>query len=314
MPVQDRVKTSMVAGHPGRWLRDRLFPFPGRAARRDRRIVRLRPFGMFSNVCEVVQHLYNAERDGYTFDIQWDTSPYLDPAMGPEPWNYYFEQPFRPTPTPPDDAMVLPGGRDVVCRSDSIITPCRVDFDHHSMYLPADTSEAHRIIRRFLRLTPQTQSALTAARQQLVQGPTIGVHMRGPAGTDGGNRDARAAHGSPGAVPYALFQRHIDAALASRPDARILLCTDDADVIDHMRLHYGSKIATYDAFRLPAGEMHTRIARGEAMAATPYRLGLDVVIEAYLLGDTDILIHDFSNVSRFVRCLTPGQPKVCVYD
>ena len=182
------------------------------------------------------------------------------------------------------------------------------------MYLPQDTTIPHRLIRRHLHLNAATRAALDAAAAQLPRGPTIGVHMRGPAGLDGGNRDARAAHGGPYAVPYDLFRRHIDAALATRPDARILLCSDAANVIDRMREIYRDRIVTYDAFRLPTGEMHSRIMRGEAMDTTPYRLGLDVVIVAYLLGRTDLLIQDYSNVSRFVRRLSLRQPKICVYD
>lgn len=68
------------------WLRDRIFPYPDRAALNDRRILQLRPFGMFSNVYEVVQHLHNADRDRYSFDIQRTNAPYLEPEVGPEPW------------------------------------------------------------------------------------------------------------------------------------------------------------------------------------------------------------------------------------
>lgn len=305
---------AIAGGRLGSWLKDRLHPFPDRIALRDRRLLVLRPFGMFSNVCEVVQHLHNAERDRYTFDIQWNNAPYMDPAMGPDPWTYYFQPIFPPAGPMAEDRPVLPGGRDVVCRTDNIITPCRTDFNHHTMYLPADIAPAHRIISRYLHLTPATQAALDTAARQLLVGPMIGVHMRGPAGTDGGNRDARAAHGSPDTVPYDLFRQRIDTALVERPGARILLCSDDADVITNMRAYYGDRIVTFEAYRLPAGEMHTRIARGETMATTPYRLGLDVVIEAYLLSRTDILIHDYSNVSRFARCLRPAQTKICVYD
>ena len=40
---------------------------------------------MFSNVCEVVQQLYDAKQGGYTFDIEWDSSPYRDPDRASDP-------------------------------------------------------------------------------------------------------------------------------------------------------------------------------------------------------------------------------------
>ncbi|MEP3673154.1 MAG: hypothetical protein ABJM86_09390, partial [Hyphomicrobiales bacterium] len=55
------------------------------------KILRLRPSGMFSNVNEVVQQIFLANKFKYRFTIDWSKSCYRDKARKEDPWLYYFE-------------------------------------------------------------------------------------------------------------------------------------------------------------------------------------------------------------------------------
>lgn len=47
---------------------------------------------------------------------------------------------------------------------------------------------------------------------------------------------------------------------------------------------------------------------------SPYKLGEDVVIEAFLLARTNFFIHANSSVANFVLCLNPALPHHDIYE
>jgi hypothetical protein len=137
----------------------------------------------------------------------------------------------------------------------------------------------------------------------------VGLHIRGPGRLDGGVRLLKRGRELQDGVPLALYFRHVDEALDRWPDARILLCSDSERVVDACRRRHGDRLVLYPAARAPNGEPH----HWSGPSNRGYKLGEDVLIEAYLLSGVDLLIHGSSNVTNFVLCNAPSLEHVYVY-
>jgi len=276
------------------------------------RLLRLRPSGMFSNVNEVVEQVRLARQGGYQFIIDWSRSCYNDPDHPGDPWDYYFEPCFSGL----DDATLrradlpeLPTGEVVACTRANIITPRLRDADCDPLLLPRDRHGAHDLITRHLRLKPDVRRVTEAFMHEQFTGPVIGLHLRGPGRMDGGAAALRRAQVLDGGVPYGVYFDAVDRALKNRPEAQVLICSDSSQVIDRVRDSYGDRVITYTATRSAFGEMH--VANHPANAGqsfSPYVLGLDVLVEAYLLARCDFFVHGNSNVANFVLCAAPDLP------
>ena len=98
----------------------------------------LRSGSMFSNVKEVVHHLYWADRGGCRFVVDWSASSYSDANRPGDPWTYFFENVFSENDVATDDLEVLPHGDLVVLQHGNIITPRASWFNDRMMILPTD--------------------------------------------------------------------------------------------------------------------------------------------------------------------------------
>lgn len=268
----------------------------------------LRPAGMFSNVNEMVEQLRLAELGGYRFVTNWSRSCYRDPDRPVDPWTYYFEPCFPGLEELDDDLPVLPGGTSVACTRDNIITPRLEDANSNPLLLPKDRQGAHDLINRYLHLRPEVSAIIDSFAETYFTGPVIGLHIRGPGRIDGGALTLRKPHLSDGGVPAELFLRHADAALDKFPGAQIFACSDSSLVIDQVQAEYGDRVVTYDATRSVFGEMHANHPKNAGQVFSLYKLGLDVLVEAWLLARCDFLVHGNSNVANFVLCAAPDLP------
>jgi hypothetical protein len=264
--------------------------------------LQLRRHGMFSNINEVVQHLHLAEQSGYKLAIDWSDSAYRDPKRSGDPWNYYFKDCFsgiRPTMPP-----TFPSSdRSLVRRLDNIIAP-RVEKDGvHFLLIPKDRFLPGRLIDRYIALHKPIARRVESFVRSNFEGFVVGLHLRGPRRRDRDILVRRAHFGSDGGVPFQLYFRFVDEELAQHPGARIFACSDSSLVIDRIVARYGSRVATYDAARSLLGEMHgDRLTRERF---SPYRLGEDVLVEAYCLAQTSVFIHGTSNIANFILCKNP---------
>jgi hypothetical protein len=272
----------------------------------DIRLLRLRSAGMFSNVNEVIQQLHLAERHRYGFVIDWSASCYLDPDRDGDPWSYYFEPCCAEPVEDAGELPVLPGGSAVVYTRDNVITPRLANGVRDPLLLPADRHLAHRIIERHIRLDPRIQDIVDGYRREHLDGHhVIGLHLRGPGRSDGGANLFRRPYATTRFVPFSPSFQLVDAHLAEHPEARILACSDSTYVIDGVRERYGDRVLSYDATRTDFGEMHASRLENQDNQFSPYALGEDVVVEAYLLSTTDFFVHGNSNVANFVLCNNP---------
>jgi hypothetical protein len=60
--------------------------------------------------------------------------------------------------------------------------------------------------------------------------------------------------------------------------------------------------------------MHERRESPENEQFSGYKLGEDILVEAYLLAHTDVFIHGNSNVANFVLCKNPDLRAIYAYE
>ena len=273
----------------------------------------LRSAGMFSNVNEVVQQLHLAEQGGYLFNISWRFSCYLEDSVGPNPWLYYFKPCFNHTDWPADTPP-LKGGTAVACSKENVITPRMIDGKCAPLLLPTDRRPAHRLIDQYIRLNDETARVVDSFARQFEGKRMIGLHIRGLGRNHGGATALRWQQGQQ--KPVIDYDRYVDVLeqhLQFYPDASIFVCSDSQTVIDEIRHRYTDKVIVYPSSRSDFGEMHARHKNNAGLDFSPYKLGLDVVAEAWLLAKTDLFIHGNSNVANFVLCKNPLLESVYVY-
>lgn len=263
----------------------------------------LRPAGMFSNVNEVIQHIHLATCEGYAFEIDWSKSCYKDPSDDLDPWAYYFEPCFRVTPVP--DPEVLPTGAPVACTINNIITPRKKDGECKPLLLPKNREYVNSIIENFIHLKPDVLKAISNFTSQHFHENVIGVHLRGAGRIDGGALEAREQLYLEDGVPFKSFFAELDKQLAKMPNSKLFLCSDSENVIKRFELEYKSQLITYPSTRSDFGEMHANHPENSGKVFPKKKLGMDVLVEAYLLAECDFFIHGNSNVANFVLCKSP---------
>lgn len=280
----------------------------------DVRTLRLRAAGMFSNVNEVVEQAARAERGGYRFVIDWWRSCYRDPERTGDPWAYYFEPCFADcADVNPEGLPVLPGGREVCCTRDNVITPRLRDGDCDPLLLPRDRERAGRILAARIRIRCEIRDEIETFRRERFGGRMIGLHIRGPGRTDGGANVLRMPYRKRFGVPLDRYYRFVDRLLARYPTARVFVTSDSSRVIADVEARYGRRAVIYPALRSPEGEMHAEVGRDPGAPWSPYRLGRDVLVEAELHAACDVFVHGNSNVDNYVLCRSPSLPNYYVY-
>ncbi len=275
--------------------------------------LRLRTAGMFSNVNEVVQYLHLAEIGKYTFHIDWRHSCYKEDKYGSNPWEYYFEQCFS-FPESSSSLTLLPVGKPIACSQHNIITPRIHEGQCNPLLLPSNRQIPYRLITQYLHLKPDIKERIEHFFQQHFSTYMIGLHLRGLGRNHGGAAQMRHKGQEKLTIDYDRFFPYVDSRLIQEPDTKIFVCSDSQDVIDCVYRRYGDKVVTYDASRSAFGEMHAGHQKNEGISFSPYKLGLDVVIEAYLLSKTHYFIHGNSNVANFVLSLAPDLESNYVYQ
>jgi len=259
--------------------------------------LRLRSSGMFSVVNEVVHYLHLAQTKGFEFFIDWRHSCYLDVSREDDPWSYYFEPCFENVDRSQSQGL-LPVGTSIACAKDNVITPRLVDGKCKPLLLPHDRSVPNSLISKHIHLKPHVKCLIDEFIQTHFAEVTIGLHLRGLGRNHGGAEQLRAKNNSTSGVDYQRFYKPVDAFLEQNEKAKILICSDSQDVIDHTISVYGDRVITYHSTRSKFGEMHANHPENEGLTFSSYKLGLDVVIEAYLLARTDYFIHGNSNVAN----------------
>jgi hypothetical protein len=280
----------------------------------DWKLLRLRPAGMFSNVNEVVQQLYLAEREGYRFVIDWTNSCYADPAEVRDPWEYYFEQPFSGCDQDATDLPLLPGGQPVACAKHNIITPREIDGECAPLLLPTDRVLPHRIISRYLRLQPRVTELVESFAGMNDMDDFIGLHIRGAGRIHGGVPRLREHLPKNRGVPLSTYFSQVDAAMDELRCEKLFVASDSEFVISECRARYQDRIICFPSQRSDFGEMHVAgKPENRGLSFDKPGLGLEVLVEALLLAKSRLFVHGNSNLVNFVLCFNAALKHRDVY-
>jgi len=130
--------------------------------------------------------------------------------------------------------------------------------------------------------------------------PHVAVHVR--AQSQGKNEEAMES----GGVALPDYFRHLDRVLGQAPESGVFLLTDLDHAVDAFRQRYGEKVLTLDRLRLiqPDGHLPEVSDLGFDKSLDGYRLGLEVLVDAYLAARCDRFIGDgASGVSAAIAML-----------
>jgi len=230
-----------------------------------------------------------------------------------DPWLYYFDPCFDIENVDLANAPLLPGGVPVACSKNNVITPRLHDGKCNSLLLPKDRTVGYRLINQYINVNDEVQSFIDSFRADYFDGNIIGLHIRGKGRRDGGVSAIRKKLAPESGVPFSLYFNSVNRALEENPDSKIFVCSDSELVIRQVQQEYGDRVICYNSTRSEFGEMHASHPENKGAVFPKYKLGLDVVVEAWLLSDVNYLVHGNSNIVNFVLCKNPELEHAYVY-
>lgn len=248
--------------------------------------------GFFSNVFHVLGHIANAKMLGmipvvdmenfYTF-YREDT-----PIFGTRnAWEYYYKQPGKVS-------------LEEVYNSKNVFF-CDGEFVH-DIYVNVHT--AHALTIEFIRPQKYFFEEISAVKAKFFDNnKVLGVHFRG--------QEHKTAPLHPSCPSKEQVKSRIDKIISMYPVDYIFVVTEEQTYLDFLQQTYGDKVIFTDAFR--THEENAYFLKKKPRDLHMYKLGLDVMIDTYLLSLATYLVASGkddvasgSNVSRFAQVLCDG--------
>jgi hypothetical protein len=292
-----------------------------------------RDVGLFSLVQQVVANIPWAVSEGRTPVVRFGPRTCYWTASGHRGrstvWEYYFEpvvdgcpagsipghveEAIQRRPPSPFEVGYAVGatafasshfGDHPELRGKALAIPYKLDDPDQSL-----RARAKDVIDGFIRPRPYIRRAVDDFWAAHLAGrEVIGVHVRGTDATSASEpRDFRQ-----GSLVLDRYADAIGTLLEGRPDARVLVATDDQASLDFVSECFGDRVVAYDSIRHQGGEAAGQGPTGWIMpayiAADPDRAarnGEDAVIEYLLLSRSDHLVHNGSSLARTVLLNAP---------
>lgn len=288
------------------------------------KLLKLPEDGMFSNVNRIVYYSFLAEIQKYKFLIDWSASCYQDADIDNtiDPWNYYFEDCFKIDNNDVDlsklETISLKGHEE-----NNIINPRETNIFGKRLAIPSNRILCNYYIKNYITLKPYLTDKIKEFKEKKFSGNVIGVHIRGPERlmfsvcnrqlfTPSVYEKIKNAINLKNDIPFDLYFNKIDEQIKINPSSKIFVCSDSQMVIDECLQKYGDKVITYNATRSEYGELHNVNESlkhiheaNKGLSFSRYKLGEDVIVEAYLLSETNYFIHGNSTMSNFIICQNP---------
>jgi hypothetical protein len=242
--------------------------------------------GLFSNVMTVIGMLHDAEVHGVVPVVKFDAGLYLDPAAGPNWWEYYFE-PVSDLPASETNVDHLQASMMVPLAS----APWKLGLPH-----------ASELVARYILPRQEILDEVERFFEEHLSGYyVVGVHMRG---TD---KYEETAIRLPDSV---VLQAVGELTRQLRVPYKIFAASDETHYIELLRRAYGERVVSYDAVRSQSSDL----ALHRSGRFPRWQIGRDAVVECWLLSKADYLFGSHSNLSMMARCLHPEMHHVCFND
>lgn len=222
--------------------------------------------GFFSYVFQALTH-YSMNDSQYYIDYNY--TPYNDPAKGQNMWAYYFDQIINPSTNAESKEWFHPYN-----------IPQRLTKEDRSKY--------HELITKFIKIKPEImKKAQNFFTDQFHEASVLGVHRRG---TD---------HKIDGPI---LSIEHYFKEVDKIYDQfnYLFVMSDEQQTIDAFKNRYRNCVAYNSIRSLDNQAIHFGIGKKD-----PYRMGEDVLVESIILSKCSHIIRTVSGVSIFSLMLNP---------
>ena len=255
--------------------------------------IRAGPCGFFGNMFMTLNGIRLCEWAGVRAEPDWrkDDSLFYEPAHGENAWRYYFED------VPPPPGFDDPGVGGAVA-SGRVMTFRPAAVSIYPLYPGLGVRRSYaECIRKYVRPRPDVRTEIDRLADQLFgQDHVLGVHMRLTDTTTG--VESRTSLG---------LQRYYDAIdrySLNYPNCRIFVASDAEPAVEELRNQYPGRVVAIEAIRsTDTTSIHGHYDSG--VPGSPYRKGLDVVRDAYLLSRVKYLIRANSRVTMYSLCVNP---------
>jgi len=239
--------------------------------------------GICGYIWQVLRAIWH--NPGYKYYIDFTTGcQYTDESIHntQNVWEYYFQQP---------SGSEYPSVDRIAKVIDTIIDVPESEFRDVFMvnptpeYISNRRHEFNKIINEYIHLQPSTQQKIQEFVESKFSGKRVlGVHFRG---TDHPDKQS----------VFNYFQEIKEKAA----NYDLIFCaSDEADRLNALVAVFGDKVVSYDSLRSESAQpLHYS-------DKPKFKIGEDVIIEAYLLSHTDFLFCcSNSNVNYFSRAINP---------
>jgi len=135
----------------------------------------------------------------------------------------------------------------------------------------------------------------------------IGLHVRGPGRTHDGTLLLHWRCGYTEFPDYNAYAVRVERHM--RDDSVVLLGTDAGCVQDYFRKRWGDRLICAAPAQKHVGEAHHHPEN-----ITPYELGVQALVDAYLLASSSVFVHGCSNMSNFILCMAPEMQNEDIYE
>lgn len=258
-------------------------------------IGRLNKAGMGAALNSLLCHLSHCRSQDLIPVVYWHGGAYRNPdgfnGENQNEWKYYFNQTSCLTCT----------------RGDIINRIC--NHKEYNNFKQANNFQvkrdlAYSLINDYIHLNPIVQAKVDHFYNTHLAGKkTIAIHLRG---TD-------KYLETPLISPETIIA---EALKYADKNTQFFLATDEQKLLDAMiRLLKGRTVVYYDCYRSEDGKpLHVQ----DNASPTPHikpsfaQLGEDVIVEMWLMGKCNMLIHTLSNVSSIPLYLNPSMPHVAL--
>lgn len=269
--------------------------------------------GFFSNWIWVLAHICYAKKHDYICVV--DQQNYLTEYTEDHPindvtnvWEYYFNQPGNAS------LAEAYASKNYILSDDAI----------HSDELPYSEPSANKFVlddnklkqvckiaNENIKLNKNIQKLLDEKWKSIKIGnekeTIVGVHVRQ---TD----KITPPTGHYAASDTEQYFVEIDKILHDCPSAKIFLCCDDLGTIECFKAHYGSCVFYNDAYRAePGSTTGIHLDKIYHRENHKYLLGVEVIMDAYMLARCDYLIHTHSNVTNAAIIINGGRYRKRVF-
>lgn len=251
--------------------------------------------GSFFNINCVISSIYT-----YNY-LKFHVYFFQESGPDARDWNKVFEQPFG-----------------ITTRTNRIINPVRDGLmnrrEQRNGYVrlltpsKADRRVLKGIIDKHIRPLPHIQNQINILKEKLNGYYKIGLHIRGGGREDGGTKEDRQVFELTNGIPLKEYCKIFDKIIENKiientnREIKVYLATDNEPTVDYFKTTYPQiEFILQDCIRSKGwyGEEHMKSnCEGQ-------RLFEEVVIDAFVLGYSDVFIHGNSNVSNFVVCQNP---------